>query len=120
MSSTQTNVDEFLESLNAGNFKEKLGVILSAAALGTVLHGDKNKKGKVSIELNLNKVGENGQLIVTHKLSSSIPTKRGKKIEEDTTETPQFVGRGGKMTEEPPEESINGQVDVFHSPQLTA
>lgn len=111
--STQTNVDDFLESLNAGIFKEKLAVMLSAAAMGTVLHGEKSKKAKIGLEFSIIKVGENNQVVVSHKLTSNIPTKRGRKIEEDTTETPQFVGRGGKLSSEPPSEDFNGQVDLL-------
>lgn len=105
----QTDVNDFIEELGAGVFKEKLAHILSEAALGTVHFGQGNKKGKVTIELTLQQIGENEQVIVSHKLSNSIPTKRGKKSEEDITETPFYVGKGGVLTINPPKEDNNGQ-----------
>lgn len=35
---------------------------------------------------------------IAHKLAYSIPTHRGKRGEELTTQTPMYVGRGGKLT----------------------
>ena len=105
----ETNVEEFIGELNAGIFREKLAHVLSECALGTVTHGNGKKKGKVTIELTLNQVGENNQVIVSQKLASITPTKRGKKSEEDTTETPMHVGRGGAMTATPPKEENSGQ-----------
>ena len=106
---SETNVDEFIEELGAGVFKAKLAKILSDAALATVLYGIGNKKGKVSIEFTFQQIGENEQVVVSHKLCSSLPTKRGKKSEEDITDTPMFVGKGGVMTIGPPEEDDHGQ-----------
>jgi len=105
----KTNVDDFIDELNAGVFKQKLGVILSDVAFGVIAHGEKNRKGKVTIEMNFQKVGENDQVIITHKLAHSTPTKRGKKSEEDTTETPMFVGKGGVLSVLPPKENESGQ-----------
>lgn len=106
---SKTNVDDFVGELGAGVFKEKLAHVISDAALATVMHGIGNKKGKVTIELTFQQIGENEQVVVSHKLSSSIPTKRGKKSEEDTTDTPMFVGKGGVLTIGPPEEDDKGQ-----------
>ena len=111
--SRETDVKELMESLNAGVFNQKLGLILSDTALG-VIHfgGQKRMKGKVIIELSMEQVGENDQVIISHKLSNATPTKRGKKMEEDTTETPFFVGKGGKLTLTPPEETDGGQYQL--------
>lgn len=109
----ETNVDDFIEELGAGVFKAKLAHVLSEAALGTVIHSDGgSKKGKVTIELVIQKVGDNAQVIVSHKLSHHTPTKRGKRSEEDTTETPFFVGKGGVMTISPPKEEMTGQFNL--------
>ena len=83
---------ETLSDLDAGVFSQKLSSALSAAALGTVTHGG---KGKVVIQLELERIGESTQVKVSHKLQYIKPTLRGKVMEEDTTETPMYVdGRG--------------------------
>ena len=109
MSDSKTNVDDFVGELNAGMFKEKLGLLLSQAALGTIINGTGNKKGKVTVEFSFIQIGENEQVVVSTKLSHSTPTKRGKKTEEDCTDTPMFVGKGGVLTIDQPKESYSGQ-----------
>ena len=108
-----TNVDDLMGELNAGVFKEKLGVVFSDAALGACLNaGAHCKKSKVTIEFSISQIGENDQVVITHKLASTIPTKRGKKSEEDTTSTSFFVGKGGVMTINPPKEDESGQYQL--------
>lgn len=104
-----TNVQDFIGALGAGVLEKKLSMLLSQAAHGTILHGRGSKKGKVTLELTLQQVGENSQVIVSHRLSHSTPTARGKKTEEDITETPMYVGKNGKLTEEAPKEEFDGQ-----------
>jgi len=113
-----TNVDEFNDALNVGIFKEKMGALLSDVALGTVVHGDGKRKGKVNIEFTFTQVGEHDQVIVSHKISHKTPTKRGFKMEDDTTETPMFVGRGGRLTETA-EPNRKGQNDLENLLPLT-
>ena len=108
----QTNVEDFISELGAGVYKEKLAHILSECALGVTVHGTGNKKGKVTLEFTFSQIGEGEQVIVTHKLAHSTPTKRGKKSEEDTTETPFFVGKGGVLTIDPPKENLEGQYNL--------
>ena len=107
-----TEVTEFIDELGAGVFAQKLGAILSEAAGATILFGDKGKKATIGINLTMQRVGENDQVIVSHKLSKSIPTKRGKKGEEDLTETPFFVGKGGVLSINPPKEDAHGQFQL--------
>lgn len=109
MSNTKTNVNNFIGELGAGAFALKLAYILSEAALNQMNFGQGNKKSKVNIEFSFQQMGDNEQVIISHKLSKSLPTKRGKKTEEDTTESVFFVGKGGVMTIEPPKEDNNGQ-----------
>ena len=59
-------------------------------------------------------MGDNDQVIVSHKLSTSNPTKRGKKAEEDITDTAFFVGKGGVLTINPPKEEASGQFSLEH------
>lgn len=105
-----TNVDDFVSEMHAGTFKDKLALTLSQAAQGVITNaGAHCKKAKVTIEFNISQIGDMDQVVVSHKLGSIIPTKRGKKMEEDTTETPFFVGKGGQMTINPPKEEESGQ-----------
>lgn len=108
----KTNVDDFIEELGAGTFKEKLAHVLSEAALGTIMHEAASKKGKVTIEIKFARVGNNDQVIVAHKLIHSIPTHNGKRSEENETSTPMFVGKGGVLTINPPIEEERGQFSL--------
>ncbi len=54
-------------------------------------------KGKVSLNLEIEPFDEN-RVKIKHKLSYVRPTNRGKISEEDTTETPMYVDRGGRLT----------------------
>lgn len=110
--STKTDVNDFISELGAGAFTQKLSLILSEAALNQILHGQGNKKSKINIEFSFQQMGDNEQVIISHKLSKSLPTKRGKKGEEDTTESVFFVGKGGVMTIEPPKEEDCGQFNL--------
>ncbi len=101
-----TNVDDFLGELSAGILKEKLGHILSKAAEGCTVHG---KKASVGMVFSMSPIGEDGQVIMSVKLSNTVPTKRGKSTEEDTTDTPMFVGKGGEITIDQPREEESGQ-----------
>lgn len=111
---SKTNVEDFLGELNAGILVNQLGLILSEAALATVLHGKGNKKGKVNLELSFSQIGENDQVVVAAKLSKSVPTQRGKKSEENVTDTPMFVGKGGVLTIDAPKVDDSGQFNLHH------
>lgn len=108
----ETNVDDFISELGAGVIKEKIAHVLSEAALGTVLNGSGNKKGKVGLEFTFQKVGDNDQVVVSTKISQTVPTKRGKQSLEDTTDTSMFVGKGGVVSIAPPKEEESGQFNL--------
>ena len=112
--SNATDIDSFISDLDGGVLKEKLAHILSEVALGTVLHGGRAIKGKVNLELTLQPIGEHSQVIISHKLSHSTPTQRGKKMEENTTETPMFVAKGGRLSIDQPKEEHDGQFTLVH------
>lgn len=113
--STHTNVHDFLGSLAAGVLEKKLAILLSEVAQGTVINGRGSKTGKLTIELTFKQVGENSQVIITHKLSHKTPTARGNKSEDDVSETPMFVGKGGKLTETAPREDFTGQFGLVRN-----
>ena len=111
---SRTNVNDFIGELNAGILVNQLGDTLSEAALATILHGKGNKKGKVNLELSFSQIGENDQVVVSVKLSKSIPTQRGKKSEEGVTDTPMYVGKGGVLTIDVPKVEESGQFTLAH------
>ena len=110
----KTNVQDFIGELNAGVLVDQLGLMLSEAALATVINGNGSKKGKVGLEFTFQQIGENDQVIVVARLTKSVPTKRGKKTEENATDTPMFVGKGGVLTIDAPKESLTGQFNLQH------
>lgn len=98
---TTKDKDAFLQvlsELNAGVFLEQVTAAMKAVALGTVVHGDKGKKGKLTLTFDMARIGETTQLSVKHSLAYSQPTSRGKKGEDATTETPLYVGQTGVLT----------------------
>lgn len=109
-----TNVPDFLGELNAGVLQEKLSIALSDAALAQINNGTGGKKATVGLTFTFQQMGDNDQVIISHKLTQSLPTKRGKKSEEDTTDTAMFVGKGGKMSISPPKEDEQGQYNLQH------
>lgn len=104
-----TNVIDFIGECNAGALIEKLSIALSDAALAQINHGLGGKKAKISLEFTFQQMGDNDQVIVSHKLATVKPTKRGKKSEEDITDTAFFVGKGGQLTINQPVEEEGGQ-----------
>lgn len=102
--STATDLNHVLDHANAGILREKIEAMISEAARGVVNHGYGRKKGEVTITFKISNFGdpENGQVMLEHELKNSIPTKRGKKTEQDITESVFFAGRGGKLTFEQP------------------
>lgn len=93
-----TVVPNFLGELDAGVFMNKIAAALNTTALGVLNNGN---KGKVTLTFDLDRMSnstEEKRVMIKHKLQYSCPTPRGKTSEEDTTETPMFVNRGGKLT----------------------
>lgn len=93
-----TNLLDILPDLQAGVFLSQIEQALSDAALNICVHGDKGKKAKVNVEFELSRIGESNQVAVAHTVAFTYPTKRGKKSETATTETPMHVGPRGRMT----------------------
>lgn len=114
MSNRNTNVNDFIGECNAGILREKLELALSDAALAQITHGGGSKKAKVLLEFSFQQMGDNEQVIVSHKLATSSPTRRGKKFEEDMTDTAFFVGKGGVLTIDQPKEDNDGQFSLGH------
>lgn len=93
-----TVVPDFLGELDAGVFMNKIAAALNTTALGVLNNGN---KGKVVLTFDFERMGnsvEEKHVKIKHKLNYSTPTPRGKASEEDTTETPMWVNKGGKLT----------------------
>ena len=93
-----TVVPDFLGELDAGVFMNKIAASLNTTALGTLNNGG---KGKVVLTFDIERMGnsvEEKRVKIKHKLQYTTPTPRGKATEEDTTETPMYVGKGGKLS----------------------
>ncbi|MGR3808621.1 hypothetical protein SAMN05660772_01857 [Pasteurella testudinis DSM 23072] len=89
-------ITDVLNELDAGVFTNKMTQALKQVALGVVTH---NKQGKLTVEFVIKKAdNDSDQVQISHKLKYDMPTKRGKLLEEDTTVTPMYVGRGGKLS----------------------
>ena len=87
-----TDSADFIQSLNAGVFTQQFGRALSDVAAGVVDHG---KEGTVTVTFKMKQIAQTNQVNVTHKLDFSQPTKRGKKREDTTLDTPLFVTPDG-------------------------
>ncbi|MBK5145283.1 hypothetical protein I2494_16475 [Budviciaceae bacterium BWR-B9] len=93
-----TVIPDFFGELDAGVFQNKFAAALNNVALGVLNNAG---KGKVTITLNIERLNnsiEEKRVGIKHTLSFTTPTPRGKSSEEDTTETPMYVNKGGKLT----------------------
>ena len=93
-----TVVPDFLGELDAGIFVNKFAAALNNTALGVLNNGG---KGQVVLTFDIDRLSnsvEEKRVGIKHKLKFVTPTPRGKQSEEDTTETPMYVGKGGKLT----------------------
>ncbi|MGC6233521.1 hypothetical protein VU677_22580 [Hafnia paralvei] len=93
-----TVVPDFLGELDAGIFVNKIAAALNNTALGVLNNGG---KGQVVLTFDIDRLSnsvEEKRVGIKHKLKFVTPTPRGKQSEEGTTETPMYVGKGGKLT----------------------
>jgi len=94
-----TDCTQFLADLDAGVFANKIGVAITLAARAAI---NFDKEGMVSISLKFERIGNSRQVNITHKLTVTEPTERGKLTEENTSETPMYVGADGDVSAFPP------------------
>lgn len=87
-----TDSSEFINSLNAGVFAQQVGRALSDVATGVV---EFSKQGKVVLTFDLKQIGQSNQVTIKHTLDYVQPTKRGKKREDTTLDTPMYVTANG-------------------------
>ena len=97
----QLNAPSFIdvfEELDAGIFDRKVSHAIAQVALAVVNAESRKQTGKVTLEFNIERIGEGAQVNMTHKVTYSKPTLRGKANETDETQTLLYIGKGGKMT----------------------
>lgn len=90
-----TDVGEFVTDLDGGQFDRMLSIALSKVAASVV---DREKKGKVSIDLSFEHIKGTHQVRVAHVVKFTQPTMSGKVAEEATGATVLHVGRFGRIS----------------------
>lgn len=103
--SKTTDITTLFHDLDAGIFAQRLDAAMRDTALGVVTTG---KKGKVTIVLDLERIGDSSQVTCTHAIKYAKPTAKGKATEEAITKTPLHVGTGGVLSLFP-----ESQTDMF-------
>lgn len=101
MKKTPPTIIETLQEFNAGIFLAQAEEVLKQAALGVIYHGVKNKKAKVTLTINLSRFDDPDKpdmVNVEHSWAFDHPTKRGKRTETNSTETPMHVSREGHLS----------------------
>lgn len=95
MDESTTNFAELVGELNGGVFEQQINRALSDIAANVCTHG---KKGELTLKFKVAQIGDSNQVTVTHSLKSIVPKARGRLTEEHDTDTPLHVGRGGKLS----------------------
>lgn len=106
---TKTDFGVILSDLDGGVFNNKVGTMLSKAALAAVLPDIPGRKATVTIKMEISQVGNSSQVVMKHTLSTKIPTRNGDTSDTDKTETPLYVGYGGRISLTPPMNDPMGQ-----------
>lgn len=98
--SNDNTITATLEDFNAGVYLKQAGEALRQVALGVINHGNKGKKGKLVLTVSLARADDPDKpalVNVEHTWAFEHPTKRGRKAENHTTETPMYVARDGQV-----------------------
>lgn len=90
-----TDVAEFVTDLDGGQFDHLLSVALSEVAAAVV---DREKKGKVKIEFEFERIAGTHQVRIGHTIKFEKPTTTGKVAEEASGATVLHVGRYGRLS----------------------
>lgn len=95
------NIIETLEEFNAGVFLMQCEEVLKQSALAVIMHGNKGKKGKVTLTFDISRAEDPDKpdkVLVEHTWAFNIPTKLGKKTEANKTDTEMYVSRDGCLS----------------------
>lgn len=105
MSIVKTNIHDMLSDMSGGTLAEQIGHAISCVADGVTSFGG---KGKITLTLDLARIGESNQVNTKHTLVYIEPTMRGERREKTTGQTPLYVNQGGEVTAMP-----RKQMDAF-------
>lgn len=86
---------EMLQDLDAGVFCQKFSRVLAEVAIAACEHG---RKGEVTLTFSMKQMGDSSQVMLSHSIKKSKPTRRGTAKEDDTTATPMYVGPNGTLS----------------------
>lgn len=92
----KTNLQDFLDALDAGVAQELIAVLLSDVSLG-VTSTEGKKEGEIVLKLKISKMGDD-QVVINHTITHKIPNSKGHKSEERSGQTPFYVNAGGELT----------------------
>jgi len=95
MASAATDVTEFIGDLSAGTTERAISVALSKTAAAAV---DCDKKGKVTVTFEIERIAGTTQVRIGHKLQFSHPTMTGRISEETEGEDVMHVGKYGALS----------------------
>lgn len=107
----QFTAANLISELDAGVFEAKLTQALKQTALAIRKHDNNKVKGEVNVQFKMQRVGDGIQVLVDHKIASASPTMRGKRTEEDTTQTLMYTSNEGAITITP-----DSQIPMFGEP----
>lgn len=91
----RTDFAALLCDLNAGVFEQQINTAISDVAANVVTHG---KKGELVLRFSIKQIGNSNQVAMTHSLKFVVPTRSGTITEDNKTETPLHVSKGGKLS----------------------
>lgn len=112
MSEKQYDALDTLPDLDGGVFARQLSAAMAKTAMAVVQQEGRARKGKVTIELTFERLGETGtQVNLSHKLAFVHPTQRGKAAEDLTSSTVMYVNGDGALNLLPFK-----QTDLFKQP----
>lgn len=90
-----TDATQFIADLGAGTLANQLGAAISAVSQGAVAN---NKKGKITLTLEIARIGDSTQVEIAHTLAFVEPTAKGKRSEDTTSKTPMHLNASGDVT----------------------
>jgi hypothetical protein len=83
-----TDLNAFMNDLNAGIFAQQVANALSEVGAAVV---NFSKKGQIKLTFDISQIAESSQVKITHKLEYAMPTRRGSKREDSALDTPMYV-----------------------------
>jgi hypothetical protein len=95
MTSAATDVTDFIADLSAGTIERALSVALSKTAASVV---DCDKKGKVTLTFEMERIAGTHQVRIGHTLQFAHPTMTGKVTEETNGADVMHVGKYGALS----------------------